>query len=109
MRVRNVAPVFVALASLDLLLDELCPNDAAQLGLDERVLLVAVQLHEQLDVRDTEDEWEVCCGLCVVHIYIISSRGVNHTPECSTWNISQGAPLAYRNKKVIHRLGETCG
>ena len=45
----------------------------------------------------------------VVCVLFISSHLVNHTPECSTWNISQGAPLAYKSKKVIHRLGETCG
>lgn len=43
-RIRNVSPVRLALATLDLLLHKLCPDDAAQLGLNERVLLVAVQL-----------------------------------------------------------------
>jgi hypothetical protein len=33
-------------------------------------LLVAVQLCEQLDMRDSEDEWIICCCF---HIYIISS------------------------------------
>ena len=80
----------MTLASLDLLLLKLCPNDAAQLLFREWVSLVAVQLRKQFDVRDSKDEWIICCCF---HIYIIPSSPTYL--KCSTWNIAAAEPRTY--------------